>query len=388
MPSSDVAKEVNMESQHPKTSNDVYTCMGKNYSVERYYMLSEIEQHALHPVYLDDYFASDNESETIEVETVATATSETEGHQRELPPFVILYLLWNCNSSSVRPNAGNTSVEEQAESFHTNHVEKALLKLQSLSETKENSKANVSNHQTKQRSVYLVVDALLWSDGEEDQAINDDNSNSNSNSNSRVRETRFREQLAVVEALAKKIALGSTTTTSEKEHKDDTCIRLMGATVGLADHARAAPGLEACLEAIMFGSKDRQRYGNQNKRTSNDIVKSNVGIVCNSLQDLVGYDEETETDAVQGVMQSLSHVVLANKSTVESSNSSINNRRSPILEYADKAHRDWRVETAGLSPEPTLEEIRANEKYDVGDKDNFWILALLVLFLACWWQSE
>lgn len=365
-----------MESQQPTTSTDVYTCMGKNYSVERYYMLSEIEQHALHPVYLDDYFASDNESETIEVETVATATSETEGHQRELPPFVILYLLWNCNSGG--QTASNKSAEEQAESFHTNHVEKALLKLQSLSETKENSK----DHQMKQRSVYLVVDALLWSDGEENEAIKD------ANNNSRVRETRFREQLAVVEALAKRISLKSNNTSSEKERTDDTCLRLMGATVGLADHARAAPGLEACLEAIMFGSKDRRRYGNQSKRTTNEIVKSNIGIVCNSLQDLVGYDEETETDAVQGVMQSLSHAVLANESTVEISDSIINNRRSPMLEYADKAHRHWRVETAGLSPEPTPEEMRANENYEAGDKDNIWILALIVLLLAYWWKSE
>ncbi len=361
------------------SSVDVNTIMGKHYSVERYYMLSEIEQHALRPVYLNNYF--ENNDSLGEAETVATASSETEDYSCQLPPYIVLYLLWNCSDD----NKNSDSEEETAESFQKGPLEGALQKLESLSEKidqyREKNDPDSKQEPSLPQNVFVVVDALIWSDGDEmDKA-----SNNNNNDSDTQREARFRKHLTIVQALAK--------TVLHAEHNSDR-IRLFGATLGLADHARAAPGLEACLEAIMVGGKDRRRNG---------LPKSCVGIVCHSLEDLVGYDEETDTDAVQGVMQSLTHVSYSKKSNVEPMDKNSkqeqqqeqqqqqqdqDQQQSPFLEYARKAHRYWRVHKAGLSPEPTPEELKAYAEFSSEKDGTVWIIALLVLVAAFYWKKE
>lgn len=346
-------------SQIPQDSSSIddNTVMGKNFSVERYYMLSEIEQHALKPVYLNDYFA--NNDSLGEGETVATISSEIEDYRCELPPFIVLYLLWNCSDDK-----NSDSDEETAELFQKGPLEGAIRKLESLTEKidqyREKNDPDSKEKQSLPLNIYVVVDALIWSDGDE----------KNENPDTQ-RETHFRKHLAIVQALAKTVLLS--------EHNQNR-IRLCGATLGLADHARAAPGLEACLEAIMVGGRDRRRNG---------LPKSCVGIVCYSLEDLVGYDEETETDAVQGVMQSLTHVSFSKKSKDETPiDNNSKQQQSPFLEYANKAHRYWRVNKAGLSPEPTPEELQAYAEFSSEKDGTFWIIALLVLFAAFYWKKE
>jgi len=345
------------QSQQDRSCVDVKTIVGKNYSVERYYMLSEIEQHALRPVYLNDHFCPDNTSELMgEGETVATVSSETEDYRCDIPPFIFLYLLWNCSDT----RSSSSSEERAAKSFQKGPLEGALNKLETLLERNEQYREkNDPDYQTSSfpSNVYIVVDALLWS------------GNGESNND---REKHFQKYLAIMQALAQKVL--------KSDHNDER-LCLCGATLGLADHARAAPGLEACLEAIMVGVRDRRRNSN------NSNPKSCVGIVCHSLQDLVGYDEETETDAVQGVMQSLTHASFTNETTPPNDENDDDKQRSPIIDYAHKAHRFWRVHKAGLSPEPTPEELKLYEEFGSGKDASVWIIALLVFLVAFFWQK-
>ena len=408
---------------------DVNTVMGKNFSVERYYMLSEIEQHALRPVYLNDYYFPDNNTNSSnntnntnntntsdtnseiggEGETVATVTSETENYRCDLPPFIILYLLWNCNrnSNSNKGSSERLSAEEEAESFQEGPLKNALFKLQSLSERIEQSREKEDgeiegNYKEPSpllpKNVYVVVDVLLWSSDNESDNDNDNDNGSNeskeeggsSNINNGEREDRFRRQLDVVEALAKRILLtsnnsNSNTNSNTSSTNQGITVSLSGATVGLADHARAAPGLESCLQAIMVGGRDRRRHGRSN---NGETPKSCVGIVCHSLEDLVGYDEETETDAVQGLMQSLTHAAFANRENAGIKSNSNSSPQSPILDYAHNAHVHWRVEKAGLPAEPTPEEQKAHEGYGSDKNSNAWVLAILVLLAAFWWKNK
>jgi hypothetical protein len=406
---------------------NVKTVIGKTFSVERYYMLSEIEQQAFLPVYLNDY-GNNEEGGDVSVNTEPTMASEIDDQQCvKLPPFIVLYMLWNCCSENGSGSAREENAKEKAESFKRGVLEKALCKLQSLSE-KVVTQTGDDEHETKGQlllspllqNVYVIVDVLIGSESENDD--NDDEGIDNNNNG--WREERFQKNLAVVEALAQTILLPHD---DERKNKNESpgdgkklTVRLFGATLGLADHPRAAPGLESCLEAISVGARDRRRrFGggggsstdNSEEESENARRKSCVGIVCHSLQDLVGYDEETETDAVQGVMQSLTHVSFANngKAPATSTNKTATggggnedenengakstpsppSYRPPILKFAHKAHKHWRVHKGGLPPEPTPEEKRAYEEYGPGNKSNFSILVgMLVFIIAYWWNKE
>jgi len=352
---------------------EMMTVMGKPFSVERYYMLAEIEQQALRPVFLNDCCSSaiegDNQGEggdvntTSSVQTDPTVDSDTDDKLYRLPPFVVLYLLWNCD---IDDKNNTLSAEEQAESFRKGPLKTALGNLQSLSKknrARENDKSNALTN------VYVLIDVLIWSSDDES-----------------LRKKRFERHLSVVEALAKIIL-------SPLSSNDDGGggFNFAGATVGLADHPRAAPGLESCLDAIQVGARDRRRrFGNGQK--------SFVGIVCHSPEDLIGYDEEGETDAVQGVMQSLTHAKrrtlvgedstnAIDGGTCDTAKTSAPFYQSPFMDYAQTAHRYWRVHKAGWPAEPTPEEEKAMCEKS-GSNNTVWILAMLVALAAYYYKNE
>jgi hypothetical protein len=410
------------------SSNDdvtvrVKTVMGKHFSVERYYMLSEIEQQALLPVYLNDYIedGTGGGGDVVSVNTEPTMASEIDDPQTvKLSPFIVLYLLWNCcsetgsetNSDTTHATSEEHDAKEKAESFKHGALETALCKLQGLSE-KVVADAQDDENETKVllpplQNVYVIVDVLIGSESENDGDGDGDEATDNNTTDNGWRKERFQKNLAVVEALATTI-LRPHENESVQNRNRKNCnheIRLCGATVGLADHPRAAPGLESCLQAIAVGARDRRRrFGGSSTDNSEHHThvekrrrKSCVGIVCHSLQDLVGYDEETETDAVQGVMQSLTHVSLAattNDATNRippspispSSSSSTSSYRPPIVDFAHKAHRHWRVHMGGLPPDPTSEEMRADGEFGSGQKREV-LLAMLVFLIAYWWNYD
>lgn len=116
-----------------------------------------------------------------------------------------------------------------------------------------------------------------------------------------------------------------------------------GITVGVSNHERAAPGLEVCVHAISLGAQDRRRnavnpsshVGNGTldsvaaaDRVNLDASKSLLGVVAVTPEDMLGLQDATVTDAVQGVLQS--------RVTAEW------NGKGNLLSFAARAHNAWR----------------------------------------------
>ena len=365
-------------------SIDVRTTLGKRYSVERYYMLSEIEQNSLDPVYLNDHDNNDNYNDNDNINTI------------KFPPFVVLYLVWNSANSD-----SNSDRTESMISFRKGPVRGAIRKLKSLLAASASAEARTSSTRSSTRTasspssprVYVVIDVLV----EAKNNNSDDDDDDDESSNTSTRREEHQKLVPIAEQLASSILSDGNGNNNDNVDNDNVSndntasrlspsgIDLAGVTVGLTDHPRAAPGLESCLEAISIGSRDRRKYGSNNR--NNDNKKSCVGIVCNSVQDLVGFDEEGETDAVQDLMQSRTDAfvvwqkktnAIANtkhqKSSVtgEPTTDDTNDKgkrqtaaavssSSPLKNFAHEAHRYWRVHKAGLSPEPTPEEKRLHD---------------------------
>ena len=240
-----------------------------NYSTERYYMLSEIQLKSHSVLFLKDVFPLNGDDETQES---SLSYSEHEDHETDeqnkeqrdtaidskptLSPFVFLYLLWNQkNNTSISPETYATHVVQPA-------VEQ-ILELQ-----RENQPV----------SIYLVVDRLV---SVENQDL-----------------SMQQEQIALSEQLIRIIASDANLGLRNK---------LEGVTIGLCNDARAAPGLEACMNAILVGDAERRHYPQKsskemsivrNEFNSNDPSKSLIGIVTEYQEDLTPSEE---TDAVQNL---------------------------------------------------------------------------------------
>jgi len=345
------------------TSYQIKTIRGKPFSVERYYMLSEIEQQSLLPVYLDEYPDDNDDQAAIRnrersesnstQQTVETEDSGELYRHIQLPEFAILYLLWDLGGG-----LGSTTHTWAAETYATKILKPTLEKYKSLAQKvhraksgSNNSTATVQeNDESFPLHIYVVIDVLFWQV--------DDDSN-----------------------IGQKVAHHLTQTILN----DSSIIQSMdGVTVGYANHVRAAPGLEACLDSIMLGTKDRRRFGSELKGSH----KSCVGLICHSLQDLVGYDAETETDAVQGVDQELNHGVLLKRDGQQQPlhDDDVDDFQPPIGIYARDAHKHWRVHKANLTPEPTLEELEAQQEKR-SETNNLWIYALLAVAAAYYYNQ-
>ena len=98
---------------------------------------------------------------------------------------------------------------------------------------------------------------------------------------------------------------------------------LEGITIGTTTEVRAAPALESVLKSVVYGSKERRRLVSQAKKRnhtglfqspskkkidSNTLTKSPIFIITPSSEEMVGLDASRETDAVQGIIQSISSI--------------------------------------------------------------------------------
>mmetsp|Transcript_1777 Transcript_1777/g.4664 ORF Transcript_1777/g.4664 Transcript_1777/m.4664 type:complete len:369 (-) Transcript_1777:35-1141(-) len=349
---------------------DVTTTLGKRYSVERYYMLSEIEEHSLQPVYLDEHQdRGDNKSDTKTKNKTdgskpsfgtSDSGSDSDSDPIAFPPFIILYLIWYYD-----PKDDNRARMEAIVSFREGPVRGAIHKLKRLWST--TTRAPPKTARPKKPRVYVVIDVLVKVKVKVTPSPDAKRSD----------ECRTQEFQTMHVPIAEELARGilrweSDGARTESSHDDG--IDLAGVTVGLADHPRAAPGLESCLEAISIGSRDRRKHGAT--RGDGSCQKSGVGIVCNSVQDLVGFDEEGETDAVQGVIQSRTEAALPDKGEA-----------SPLVEFARGAHRYWRVHTAGWTPEPTSEEQLSDAHLDANDTASvMWIITIAIAVGSWYWK--
>lgn len=197
-------------------------------------MLAEIEQNSHSTLFLCD-FACDQTPDTV-------PESDTSEGEHPFPSFILLYILWRPDMTS-SPKALTNGI-----------IREARKQLKSLTESKD-------------CKVYLVVDAL---------------STETTSQDADTRQRIYNSQVQTVEQLARCVA-------QSKELRDE----FQGFTIGISNHVRAAPGLEKCMEAICWGSKDRRKT---------DWIKSGVGIVTQHPDDLIGL--QAEPDAAQGVLQS------------------------------------------------------------------------------------
>jgi hypothetical protein len=272
-----------------------------SYSTERFYMLSEIELKAHSTLFLCDLYDDCDQTQDT-VETSSNQSQEDPETQTLFPPYCILYILWRPNMvSSVR-------------AFTEVVIQDCIQKLKDAS--KNNSR------------IYLVVDTLVPSGPNADADADDASA-----------ERRYQAQLHVAETLARHVAQTLRTD-------------LEGITVGVANHLRAAPGLEVVMEATAVGSNTRRRrrrrrqHHHENNHTSSS--SSLVGILCSHPDDLLGL-ASTETDAAQGVLQSITCAEWGGYGDWKS--------------FAHRSHTQWCDMNGVLEVDEPLHKKRGSRKY-------------------------
>lgn len=119
-----------------------------------------------------------------------------------------------------------------------------------------------------------------------------------------------------------------------------------GITAGISTDVKAAPGLERCMDAIMVGDAERRLMLERNRKgiggatteaklftggkwTMDDPQCSCIGIIADHHDDLVGLDPTMEADAVQGM-------ALHSRMYAEWSG------RGIILNFATRSQKLWR----------------------------------------------
>mmetsp|Transcript_8413 Transcript_8413/g.12973 ORF Transcript_8413/g.12973 Transcript_8413/m.12973 type:complete len:270 (+) Transcript_8413:130-939(+) len=209
-----------------------------SYSTERFYMLSEIEQNASSVLYLCDH----------DCDGTAETAAESDVDDCHFPSYLLLYILWKPDMTA-SPRALTEGI-----------IQKSVKQLKSLTDAKN-------------RNIYLVVETIATKQRNPKNFVS-------LAEKQNEKENLYNYQVGVAEELARCI-------TQNKALRDD----LQGLSVGISDHVRAAPGLEACMDAINFGIRQR--------RKGNCDLKSSIGIIARSTDDLTGLDPSQETDAAQ-----------------------------------------------------------------------------------------
>lgn len=206
--------------------------------------------------------------------------------------------------------------------------------------TRKDSHVSTSSD-NQEASLYIVVDRLMPTSLSEPHAhtTTAETSSDISNMNTSMHH-HHAEQEDLAERLARSVA-------------SNPLLRLysQGITVGVSNHVRAAPALEACVQAIAVGATDRRRHGQQTTKTnllseysspmqlqqkqeppgrdaSSPVSSSLLGIVGLTPADLLGLQDVTVTDAAQGVLQS--------KVTAEW------NGLGNLQSFAARGHNQWR----------------------------------------------
>ncbi|GAX09776.1 hypothetical protein FisN_11Lh250 [Fistulifera solaris] len=266
-----------------------------SYSCERFYLLSELQQRAHSSVFLSDHLQEDNSTQG----TTSTAPDDDSDLTGEhLGQFALLYLFWKpdmTDDSTVFIEQHILPQVQQLQSLRTVVTSMPSLDRPSISgiihrRKNEDSQVEVDHYDDDDAkdeegeatiSIYIVVDRLCAC-GPVDA--------SDPLESTRKQEQLYHNEEIKIEDLAKKVAI--------HEQLRDLC---EGITVGLSNHERCAPGLEACADAVAWGAKER-RTALASMKTEDD-GRSALGIVANEPNDLLGLQSESTTDAAQGVMQ-------------------------------------------------------------------------------------
>jgi hypothetical protein len=280
-------------------------------------MLSEIELNGHPTLFLCDFDSASPEGRADDATAPESDAGSSEG-EHQFPDSIVLYILW-------RPD-----MESSPKALAKGVIAKSVTKLKSLTE------------HNKDCQIYLVIDTLILSDSTRDGGKDE-----------AVKLRRYQSQVALVEELARSIST---------DLRDD----LQGLTVGVSNHVRAAPGLEKCMEAICWGSKDRRKNGGQGR--------SSIGIVTQHPDDLVGLQKDP--DAAQNVLQSYTCAEW--------------NGNGDILSFAKRTHARWCTKNeVMLEEEDSMRpknKPRRNQNLDQLDGGALTdpMTLFVVLFLAIW----
>ena len=392
-------------SQSPKANNNssssssssvtlIHREVLPSYSSERYFLLSQVELQAHSTIFLCDYYTGDyysatNRSSNATQETVLLVDDddiegETTKPTVDLPPFVLLYLLWSPDmlattaseflntiilpavqqTQQLAPGRGEERHEDHNDSITTTTTttvgKEALAHAHGKDGDDKTSPSNSSKEQTVEvpgeknseeqdthedppdasppkLSIYLVVDRLA--------PTTTDNNNDDDDT-----QQQQQQQLMVVEELARRVSTHPTLR-----------VHCQGITVGLSHHQRAAPGLEACSNALQYGAADRRR---RRLRSSSRLL----GVVTRHPRDLLGLDEEASTDAASGIVQSRMAAEWGGLGTIES--------------FAERAHAEWRRQTglAMMSSSSSRRSERHQEQRTVHQVALAFLLAYVAMY--------
>lgn len=307
------------------------------YSTERYYILSEIQMKAHSVQFLCDLVGNGNhdaadansEEATQDLSTSSHSDNENTSNRTNernqpqyyaqsqdlsrspnLPPCVILYLLW-------RPE----SVYDTPSSYADNVIQPSIQHLMNLYQCSSNhdesntansatSHTNVNN-KSKQPSIYIVVDRLVPKIENGMHIVQEHHGVTELDEAQQQQQLQQQEkykkmQTEIAETLIRKIS-------TDPKLKLRPIIQ--GITIGLSDNFRAAPGLEMCMDAILVGDSERRRFSSKKSNkvktstiddTLNDHIwtmhepkRSSIGLITEYADDLTGLDPEQETDAAQ-----------------------------------------------------------------------------------------
>lgn len=318
-------KNDNTDAQKSRSVTIIHREDLPSYSCERFYLLSELQQRAHSSFFLSETINpnEDNSTQGTTLTEDESAASDTAiGGEDELAPFVLLYLFWKPDMtedtnefieqhllpqvqqlqrvrtvvssmpSLERPHATIRGVHVQQQKkkrFSTtseDQVKSDLVKIDHHSLAQEQD-GKEENDDARTIRIYIVVDRLCACSNDKDSLLSDPIETT------RQVEQQYRNEEAKIEDLARNVAI--------HDQLRDVC---EGITVGLSNHERCAPGLEACADAVCLGAKERRTsLAKAAASSSEDDGRSALGIVTNEPNDLLGLQSESMTDAAQGVMQ-------------------------------------------------------------------------------------
>lgn len=350
-----------------------------SYSTERFFMLSEFEMNAHSIRFVSElYDCNDITPETVETcETSSAAAAATPErfppeNVDSFPPYVILYILWRPDMTTSVTNFIEDVIVKSVDRIQS-HVEIVLsgedkkrtsvVRQQSLGyespSTTTEAEAMAREHDSVASSstgsadsgkirLYLVVERTIpyREFGSSDTTNkNIDNNTASTTAGSqydqnptnqqekdelrRKQQRYFNVDVSLAERLARHVA----------SHPRLRSL-FQGITIGVANHKRAAPALDACMGVVTVGSKDRRQVAGRDARSS-------VGLISISSEDLLGLDEEGETDGAQNILQTRIHTEW--------------NGRGNLKTFAHRAHSVWRKEH-GLSPQHAEYPFKGNKR--------------------------
>ena len=334
--------------------------LGK-YSTERFYTLSEIQTHAPTAIFLQDLVAEDHRSSKQE-----TQQPPNDAATPDFPRYSILYVLW-------RPD-----MTDNAEEFVDTVLRMSIKTIQrhvvispstdgvipaSPAEDRSRAWSGYSKNEERRRDFRFNDSPSSTSFGQ-----SSDEKEDQSQSNKTISEVILEGSLSAPNSpqqedecegattlyiVVERVSTPPETSTSSLESLHQAqealaeqvvryaAIRLRdlceGISVYCANHERAAPGLEACMNAVSLGAADRRRFANSKNEGLVDGLtgppldsSSYMGFVLLSAEDLLGFQSQQVTDAAQGVSQSCWCAEW--------------NGRGNLNSYAKRAHEQWRLD--------------------------------------------